>query len=236
MTLSFQATVKSVVQETPRVRKIMFHLEKQLRFQPGQFVLFVHRSRAEDGHEIVLKRAYSICSPPSTMQDISIALAESANGEVSPIVYGLNVGDVVELEGLYGLFTLKESALHKVFLAGGTGISPIMAMLFALEQRGLLQKATLLYSVKSESDIIFRSELERLQRLGLNLAVTLTENIPVDWTGEKNHITGEMLQRHVEDPASCEFYICGPPTMVESMLRVLHQLGVPRQRVFHERW
>lgn len=236
MVPSFEAHVIEVVQETPHVRKINFAVEKPMSFLPGQFVMFVAQSTLPSGKSGVMKRAYSLCSPRSQAQRISIALNASTHGAISPIVYNLKKGDKVGLEGPYGLFTLRDTSRKKVFLAGGTGISPILSMLYELEQQKKMQDVLVIYSAKKEEDVLFRKELADFEREGARIVITLTEEAPPSWKGETRRIDGAMITQFVHDPSSCDFYMCGSPQMVQSLLQALAALNVPSEHIHHERW
>ncbi len=236
MAPSFQARVAEVVQETPRVRRITFALEKPLFFLPGQFIMFVIKPTLPSGQQGLMKRAYSLCSPRSHQHTISIALNTTPQGVISPTVYNLKKGDKVELDGPYGLFALHDSPRKKVFLAGGTGISPILSMLYELEEQKKLRDVLVIYSAKKEEDILFRRELAHFERGEAHIVITLTEEALPSWKGETRRIDGAMITRFVNDPSACEFYMCGSPQMVQSLLQALAELQVPSEHIHHERW
>ena len=236
MTSSFQARVAEVVQETPRVRRITFALENPIFFLPGQFIMFVIKPTLTSGQHGLMKKAYSLCSPRSHPHTISIALNTTPRGVISPVVYNLKKGDNVELEGPYGLFALHDSPRKKVFLAGGTGISPILSMLYELEEQKKLRGAVVIYSAKKEEDILFRRELAHFEREGAHIVITLTEEAPPSWKGEARRIDQAMLEPYAKKPAACDFYICGSPQMVQSLLHALAVLQIPQEQIYHERW
>ena len=228
---TFNASLISAVQETPRIRSLTFALDKLISFKPGQFVMLVHREQGR-----VIKRAYSLCSPSSMPNRISLALNEMMNGTLSPLIYHLKKGATVELEGPYGLFTLHDSPRKKVFLAGGTGISPILSMLYELEQQKKMQDVLVIYSAKKEEDILFRKELAHFEHKGAHVVITLTEEASSSWKGELRRIDQAMLEQYVKKPAACDFYVCGSPQMVQSLLQTLAALKVPSEHIHHERW
>ena len=113
-------------------------------------------------------------------------------------------------------------------IAGGVGVTPLMAKIRYLTDIAWPGKIHLVYSVKSERDIIFRSELEDLQRRFPNLKVdvTVTRAASAEWTGKRGRLSAAMLLSIVPDIAQSRVHLCGPTEMVEPLKKALRELGV----------
>ena len=134
-------------------------------------------------------------------------------------------GAKLEMEGPLGLMVLHEDAArHAVFLAGGIGITPFLAMARDAAKRQLPHHIMLVYSNRRPRDAAFLAELERLQGPKFRLVTTMT-NAP-DWRGEKRLISRELLAEHVPDLRAPVYYFAGPPGMTMAMQGMLKQLGV----------
>ena len=116
-----------------------------------------------------------------------------------------------------------------VFLAGGVGITPFVAIIRHLHKNNQLKGNKLIFSNKEERDIILESELREM--FGDDLILTLTRDDAKEY--EHGRIDKEMILRYVED-MNQKFYICGPDAFVFDMKRVLNDLGVKDANIVAE--
>jgi ferredoxin-NADP reductase len=206
---------------------------ERFEYLPGQAVLVATHGREK-------RRPYSLASSPEHVRRegwIELLVGVDADGVVGPHLT-LERGSEVDVEGPLGNFTFpphpEESRF--VFIAGGTGISPLRAMLYhALaiphEQIGLF------YSARTPEDFAYEEEFRALARTGrieLRQAVTRAANIE-DWTGTRGRLGRSELQPLVHGPATLCF-LCGPPALVDGMSALLQELGVPPARIKIEEW
>ena len=234
--LSWQlAEVVDVATETPRVRTIVFDVPDWAGHRAGQHVDV--RLTAEDGYQA--ERSYSIASPPDGSR-IELAVERVDDGEVSPYLTDvLEPGDRIELRGpVGGYFVWEPSRGGPVLLvAGGAGVSPLMAMIRTRAAAGSDAEMRLLYSSRSWDEVIYRAELERLAGDGLAVVHTLTRSRPPDWTGYAGRVDGAMLAEVGPAPAERpQAYVCGPTPFVEAVADSLVQLGHEPHRIKTERF
>src|SRR5918998_1720466 len=125
-------------------------------------------------------RAYSITSEPSD-DFISITPKLVPEGKVSPhLTKKLEPGTIVRLGGVEGDFTLPDPRPDKLlFISAGSGITPIMSMLRALEQEGGIEDVVLIHSAKDKDHVIFRDWLEELDQRsdGFRMHLQITEDM-----------------------------------------------------------
>jgi ferredoxin-NADP reductase len=134
-------------------------------------------------------------------------------------------GTKIEMEGPLGVMVLHEDASRPaVFLAGGIGITPFLAMVRDAAKRKLPHQITLIYSNRRPRDAAFLAELERLQGPRFRLLTTMTH--APDWQGEKRLISRELLAEHVPDLRAPVYYFAGPPGMTMAVQGMLKELGV----------
>jgi ferredoxin-NADP reductase len=186
------------------------------------------RLTAEDGYQT--ERSYSIASAPED-PDVELTIERIEDGEVSPYLAGdVRKGDKFELRGPIGGYFVWTAALGgPLFLvAGGSGIVPLMAMLRHRANATSNAKTALLYSSRTQGDIIYRAELDALAAKadGLKVVHTLTREKPVGWRGGTRRIDRDMLGEFGFPPsARPRMFICGPTPLVESAAGSLRDLG-----------
>jgi ferredoxin-NADP reductase len=224
--------------ETARTKSITLLLPTWPGHRAGQHVDV--RLTAEDGYQA--ERSYSIASPPEEQPRVTLTVERLDDGEVSPyLTEELRVGDKLELRGPIGGYFVWEASMGGPLLlvAGGSGIVPLMAMLRHRAAVGSTVPTCLLYSSRSDADIIYRDELDRLVRSTTMLEVvhTLTRAQPPGWTGYHRRIDADLL-RDVAWPSEQHplMYICGPTPFVETAAASLVTLGHDPGRVKTERF
>jgi ferredoxin-NADP reductase len=227
------AEVADVVEETPRVRTIVFDLPDWPGHRAGQHLDV--RLTAEDGYQAA--REYSIASAPG--EPVAITVERLDDGEVSPyLTEELRRGDAIELRGPVGGYFVwdPDHGGPLLLVAGGSGIVPLRAMLRHRGQTGSDVPARLLYSSRSLDHIIYRAELgEHMD--GVEVFHTLTREQPPGWNGYSRRVDPNLLAEvawPVEDDPLV--YVCGPTSFVETVAGGLVQLGYPPRRVKTERF
>jgi ferredoxin-NADP reductase len=224
--------------ETAQTKSVTLALPTWMGHRTGQHVDV--RLTAEDGYQA--ERSYSIASPPEEAPRVTLTVERLDDGEVSPYLTDeLRAGDKLELRGPIGGYFVWEAHLGGPLLlvAGGSGIVPLMAMLRHRAAVGSTIPTRLLYSSRSSEDVIYRDELERLERSSTLLEVvqTLTRVQPPGWTGYARRIDTQML-REVAWPLDQRplMFICGPTPFVETAATSLVALGHDPARIKTERF
>jgi len=135
------------------------------------------------------------------------------------------IGTELEIEGPAGVMVLHEDTTRPaVFLAGGIGITPFLAMARDAARRKLPHQIVLFYSNRRPEHAAFLDELERLQGPKFRLVATMTE--APGWKGERRFISRELLGEHLPDLRAPLYYFAGPPAMTMAMQGMLTELGV----------
>ena len=223
-----------ITQQTPDAKTLRFTLaeNRHIATKPGQFLTFAFLF---DGKKVV--RSYSICSSPAASGYVEITPKRIGNGCASVFLNDrAEVGMTVEASGPYGQFCLDE-AKHKrvVLIAGGSGITPMMAMLRHIDDYCLPTSVTLLYSVRTNDDIIFCNELEELRtRLNNFQYHILLSQAPAEWIGPKGRLNREFVESKIKEPASNHFFICGPSPFMDAAGQILSSLGVAPEKIIQE--
>jgi ferredoxin-NADP reductase len=218
--------VQAIVAETSRVKSIMLQPPRWSGHWPGQHVDI--RLTAEDGYQA--ERSYSIASPPED-QLLTLTVERVEDGEVSPYLLDeLRVGDALEFRGpIGGHFIWSHTRGGPICLvAGGTGITPLMAMLRHRRRSRARIPASLIYSARSLADVVYRDELDAMASgdLDLRLVYALTREHPNDWSGHRGRVNEALLAANSftreQNPT---FFVCGPTGFVEGISSMLVKLG-----------
>jgi NAD(P)H-flavin reductase len=226
--------IREILPATPRARIVRIALEgRRFPYRPGQAVMVAPHGRPP-------ARPYSLAAAPEeAVRDDQLELLMGVDASGRPgLPLALEAGVLVDLEGPMGRFTLPDDPEEPclVFIAGGTGIAPLRAMLrHAL--RTPRRQIGLLYSARAPGEFAYEEELQQLARAGrIELRQTVTRDLgSTDWTGRRGRIGRQDLAPLVHTPATLCF-ICGPPALVREMPTILDELGVPAHRIRQEEW
>jgi glycine betaine catabolism B len=144
----------------------------------------------------------------------------------------------VEARGPLGRFCFQENEHKKIALfAGGSGITPLISILRYIDDLCLDTKATLFYSVRTQQDIIFQRELERLKtRLANFRLVVILTKPDAGWAGPAGHVHSELITSCLGDVSNHTFFLCGPEGYMNHITDLLKSLGVDTQKVLQERF
>ena len=135
----------------------------------------------------------------------------------------LNAGDELILHDIFGAINYKGEG---VFIAGGAGVTPFIAIFRQLQKDGKLGNNKLIFSNRTSKDIILKDEFEKM--LGDNFINTLTDEKTEKYDNRK--IDKDYLKEKIKN-LSQYFYICGPDAMIESIGKDLQQLGVYNDKI-----
>jgi ferredoxin-NADP reductase len=225
--------IRDIIPATPRARSVVIDLQHTpFPYLAGQAVLV-----ASPGVE--RKRAYSIAAAPEEAErdgSLELLVGVDAGGNAGPHL-SLEPGAAVEIDGPVGRFTFPPEPHERrfLFIAGGTGIAPLRAMLHhalhvAHDQIGVL------YSARTPSEFAYEQELRALADMGrIELELRVTREVGDEWSGTRGRLTQADLAPLVHGRATLCF-ICGPPALVQEIPQVIEQLGVPRSKIRTEEW
>jgi propane monooxygenase reductase subunit len=149
----------------------------------------------------------------------------------------LKVGDRLDLTGPFGVFTLRDAPDKDIiFVGGGAGLAPILALLRSMAERGIDRKGAFYYGARTARDLCFTDELKALEAKlpGFRFIPALSEQLQ-DWDGETGFVT-DVLKRHESDLRKSHAYLCGPPPMVEAAMPLLAALGVPEKHIYYDKF
>jgi ferredoxin-NADP reductase len=214
-------------------------------FSPGQFLTFQLRA----GEARTLTRCYSLSDrPSSTSYRVTIKRVsppaerpDHPPGEASCHLHDrVHVGDVLEVRAPAGSFVIDPDAtVPVVLLAGGIGITPLVSMLRWCVVEQPSRSIHLFYGVRSGLDHAFKAALEELaaSHPSFHLHVVYSRPGEGDTQGRdfehEGHVDVELLRRTLPNRRH-QFYVCGPPAMMASVIPALEAWGIPKDDLRHE--
>ena len=225
--------IREVLPATPRARLVRIDLDGQLfPYMPGQAIL-VGNHRGEK------RKPYSIASAPEDVERdgcLELLIGVDEQGAAGAHL-ALQPGEAVDIDGPMGRFTVPADPAERrfLFVAGGTGIAPLRAMLrHAL--RVPHDEVGLLYSARTPLEFAFEAEFRAMAAAGhINLRQTVTREAADSWQGTRGRIGQVDLAPLVHDTETLCF-VCGPPALVADIPKLLGELGVDPVRVRIEEW
>tara|TARA_B100000902_G_scaffold85964_1_gene90151 strand:+ start:99 stop:1334 length:1236 start_codon:yes stop_codon:yes gene_type:complete len=196
-------------------------------------------------------RAYSMANHPAegniVMLNVRIATPPPALwGQVPPgiassYIYNLKPGDKVTISGPFGDFFAKDTDREMVYLGGGAGMAPMRSHLFdLLDTRKTKRKITFFYGARSAREMFYHDDFLRLEKEHSNFkyVVGLSEPMPEDkWNGETGFIHNVAFESYLkdhDDPTDVEYYMCGPPMMIDACDKMLYDLGVEKDMIDYD--
>ena len=213
-------SVESITHDVKR-----FSIEKPAgyQFKQGQ-ATFVSINKPEWVNE---KRPFTFTGLNSSENlEFTIKIYEEHNG-VTKELGKLKAGEELVIRDVWGAIEYKGEG---VFIAGGAGITPFIAILRQLHNDHKINHNKLIFSNKTTADIILQSEFNEM--LGVNFINTITEEKNNNY--ENRIIDYAFLKEKVTD-FSCHFYVCGPPPFVEAITKALGKLGAETNAVVFEK-
>jgi predicted ferric reductase len=199
---------------------------KGTSFRPGQFAWLTLGTSPFASEE----HPFSFSSEPGEGR-LRFTIKEA--GDFTSRVKETPIGTTAYVDGPYGAFTFHRfPAPGYVFIAGGIGITPIMSMLRSLVREGDTRPLILINANAAWDDVTYRDEFPALAE-ALNLEVVhVLEDPPENWDGETGFVTPELLDRILPpERAQYQYFLCGPPPMLEAVREALLEVDVPLARI-----
>jgi len=219
--------VARIIEETHDARSIVLEIPEGLRrvfgYKAGQFLSF---KLPYDG--MVLVRSYSLSSSPDTDPEHKVTVKRVEGGRISNWLNDqLQVGDSLMVVPPAGLFVLGRETRGIVLFAGGSGITPVISIIksaLATTERSV----ELVYSNRDHRSIIFKAELDELERRHRGRFSLSYLNDEID-----GFLTPERVRSHVAHDLARDFYMCGPAPFMDIVEHTLHDLGVVGRGQIH---
>ncbi|MEM4337034.1 MAG: FAD-dependent oxidoreductase [Candidatus Woesearchaeota archaeon] len=223
MVKKLKGTIEKIIEESEDVKSFWIKLEEDFAFTPGQFVIV-------SLPDLEKKGAFSIGSSPTEHKN-KILITVKKVGLLTGKLHEAKLGDIINIIGPLGDFTFKEQNNDLVLIAGGCGIVPFRSIIHYVLDKKLKNKVVLLYSARTEKDIIYRYEWEKLKNKNIKIVITLTRQ---QWEGRTGRIDKQLIEDSARNLKNPEFFVCGPQQLVEEISEKIKQAGYNRIRI--DKW
>lgn len=226
-TKTLPCRVQSLELLAPDVMKVTlrFPPSSDFEFSPGQSVDVLGR----DGH----RRSYSIANAPNSRKTIDLHIRQVAGGVMSRYWFGeAKVSDLLRIRGPNGTFFLRDiSERDLVFLATGTGIAPVIAILEGLSSQpaALPRSVSVYWGGRTRADIYCD-----VSSPGMNLSfIPVLSRGDDSWEGARGHVQNVLLQTP-PDWSRATVYACGSELMVKDAREELQKAGLLPQQFYSD--
>ena len=197
-------------------------------------------------------RAYSMVNHPAEGSHIKLNIRiatppwDSQKNEFQPLppgyassyIFSRKSGDTVTLSGPYGDFFIQETDREMVYIGGGAGMAPLRSHIFHLfHTEKSKRNVSYWYGARSKRELFYEDEFRAIEKLFSNFSFNISLSEPLErdhWTGYTGFIHNVLYEHYLKDhpiPEDVEYYLCGPPMMLECSLKMLDDLGVEEDMI-----
>ena len=176
-----------------------------------------------------------VASPPPRAPE------DTPPGKMSSYIFGLKPGDEVTISGPFGEFYAKETDNEMLFIGGGAGMAPMRSHIFDQFRRvHTRRKVSFWYGARSLREAFYNEDFDGIQKENDNFEwhLALSEPLPEDnWTGLTGFIHQVVYDEYLKDhpaPEDVEYYLCGPPLMLQASMKMLDDLGVEPENILFD--
>jgi Na+-transporting NADH:ubiquinone oxidoreductase subunit F len=162
-------------------------------------------------------------------------------GIASSYIFRCEPGDRVTISGPYGDFFIQDTDREMVYIGGGAGMAPLRSHIFHLFYTlKTKRKVSYWYGARSKQEIFYEKDFRKIEKKFSNFSfhIALSEPLPEDnWKGYTGFIHNVVYENYLEDhpaPEEIEYYLCGPPVMLNAVKGMLSNLGVEDEMIRYD--
>lgn len=217
--------VKDVTKETENTFTLNIKLDKPFNFKAGQFCFLRLKT-----NKLYARHPFTISSAPG---DDILSFTIKLAGRFTKTAIQLKENDEIFIDGPFGNF-IPKTEKDLVFIAGGVGITPFMSIIRDRLKKDIKQNITLIYGSRTESDIIFKNEIESIDKEWFKKVYMLNDISNLTIRCEQGYITKDTIKKYITKPDDSLYYICGPEIMKDTSKKVLKDMGIKSRDIFIE--
>ena len=222
-----------------------FEIEKEYLEDWEKFKVLENKSIVKEP----VIRAYSMANYPEEkgIMKFNIRIAspppgtDFPPGEASSYLFNLKKGDKLTIFGPFGEFMAKDTQNEMVFIGGGAGMAPLRSHIFdQLLRLDSSRKISFWYGARSLKEMFYDEEFRELEQKYENFSyhTALSDPLPEDswsgYTGFISHVLHDNYLVNHPTPEDCEYYMCGPPMMMDAAFKMLDSLGVEPENIMFD--
>jgi Na+-transporting NADH:ubiquinone oxidoreductase subunit F len=223
-----------------------FDIDNRFLADWRKFRMFQYKSHVY----VPVTRAYSMANYPEERGIIKLNVRIASPppgqpaappGQASSYIFNLKKGDRVTISGPFGDFFIQDNDREMVYIGGGAGMAPLRSHIFDLFKRiNTDRKVSYWYGGRSMKEVFYKEEFEELAEKYDNFTFNLALSAPLpedNWEGYTGFIHLVLYDNYLKDhpaPEDIDYYVCGPPMMLESVQEMLDNLGVEPENVHYD--
>jgi Na+-transporting NADH:ubiquinone oxidoreductase subunit F len=235
----YVCTCSKIIDLTHDIKQFRFELiePEAITFIPGQYVQLLTPVYEKNSEEVY--RAYSMSSDPAENNAIETIIRLVPGGICTTWCFEyLKEGDQVRLNGPYGHFRLSENTAPMLFIAGGSGMSPMKCLLHHMKNTQDKRKTTYFFGANRVKELFLTDRMRQFEKELPDFTfvpVVAKPDPDEQWDGETGLVT-QAVERRLKDVANYEAYLCGSPGMIDASIVVLKKLGITEDRIFYDKF
>jgi ferredoxin-NADP reductase len=220
----WETAVAEVIPRTKDVKSFRFPKPEGFRHKAGQWMYVnIRIEGTQKLHHFTISS-----SPTENYLEFTKKITDS---QYSQALDTMKPGDWAKINAPFGEFTYSGEKIKIGALTGGIGITPLRSICRYCVDKKLPTSIIMLYSNKTEDEIVFRDELEEMQKSDANIVIKNVLTREPDWKGLKGHIDSDMIKSQIPDYKERVFYICGPPSMNAALKKALEGLNLREDQI-----
>lgn len=226
----YRFVVDKVVKESSSAVSIYISGQNMTRFNwnSGQYAIFTFLQKGLTPQP----HPFSISWSPLDRDVIRVTV--KAVGDYTKKLQNLKPGAKVLVEGPLGVFGQQVGPEKQVLLvAGGIGITPLRCLFERYARNG--RDVVLLYAAKKREDFVLNKEVEEIAQEFDNAKLVYVCEDDINGV-QKGRISRELIEQHVTDIPGRRAFVCGPPAMMNAVEKLLIEMGLPKRKIFTERF
>ncbi|MFT5872177.1 MAG: putative ferric reductase [Clostridium sp.] len=226
--------ISDIIKECDNIITLKFKPKnhKLFNYKPGQFlyVKLYNNEIPKDEHP------FTISSSPTEKDYVSVTVKQL--GDFTNNIVKAGVGDKAYIDGSFGNFTHLNLPKDKklCFIAGGIGITPFLSMLRYLNIEEKYRDVILLWGVHDSSELICKEELDLIACNMKNLTIIPVLSSEKNYNGEQGYVDGTRVKRLLNNDLERDFFLCGPPIMMEKAISDLKSFNINSNKIHFERF
>jgi len=226
--------------QVPPFSRSMSQLNVPPQFQPHWLQQGLKQYQVVNSQQI--QRSYSMASSSANgtklVFNIGLAMPKRGYGPgvASTYLFGLRVGERLTISGPLGEFVSSDNSRREmIFVGAGTGMAPLKSHIDSVTASQPSRKVSLWFGARTEDDIFYQAHYDHLARRHHNFNWTVALSKPDSkWQGATGHIQQTLFNQYLDQHprlSDCDFYLCGPPVMMQDTTRLLQRKGVSQSQI-----
>ncbi|NRA53714.1 MAG: NADH:ubiquinone reductase (Na(+)-transporting) subunit F [Gammaproteobacteria bacterium] len=226
--------------QVPPFSRSMSQLNVPPQFQPHWLKQGLKRYQVVNSQQI--QRSYSMASSSANgtklVFNIGLAMPKRGYGPgvASTYLFGLSVGERLTISGPLGEFVSNDNSRREmIFVGAGSGMAPLKSHIDSVTVSQPSRKVSLWFGARTEDDIFYQAHFDYLARRHHNFNWTVALSKPDSkWQGATGHIQQTLFNQYLDQHprlSDCDFFLCGPPVMMQDTARLLQRKGVSQSQI-----